>query len=228
MLQNSNLFADAKTGFCLLRSQELDGRVHIGLAYKLPHRGTEMVLDFPSTNLSIFAAGNVLGGERARSRPCDVVFDAHHILPSDDLGEAHFPPVLPPRVSDDPVVLAGIRILAEARDGDNVIGLCAGGLVVEDAALVIAQGGGIDRGGDRAPGVNLGLDLVHLRGLILENITDAAHFPVFRDGGVGEVVELYALAALVGESGASAAGVDSTAGRIDLGAESLLGFLRAC
>ena len=107
-----------------------------------------------------------------------------------------------------------------------MVGARGGLVVIQNPTLVIPQRTGINSGRDGSTRVNLGLDRVHVVGTVLEETI--ADLTVFGDGGIGEVVEFDAFSAGVGEAGAGAAGVDGRAGGVDLGAESFLGFVRAC
>mmetsp|Transcript_6337 Transcript_6337/g.8294 ORF Transcript_6337/g.8294 Transcript_6337/m.8294 type:complete len:214 (+) Transcript_6337:73-714(+) len=185
----------------LLGSQDLHRGIHVRLAHELSHRGSMVVLNLPPANLSVLATCDVLGGERARGGPRDVILNAHHVLSSHDACESHLSPVFSPAVSHDPVVLARLLVLAKADDGNNVVGLGGSGVVVEDSSLVVSEGVGVDGGCDGSAGVDFGFDLVNARGLVFEHAHDVVpDFSVFCDSGIREVVQFYTFSTSIRES----------------------------
>mmetsp|Transcript_8339 Transcript_8339/g.15109 ORF Transcript_8339/g.15109 Transcript_8339/m.15109 type:complete len:224 (-) Transcript_8339:193-864(-) len=199
-----DLFLDTKAGLDILRllgRQEHHRGVHIMMTHKLPHSRKAVVLNLMSTNLSIFTARNIVNGKSIRGHPRHMVFNTHHILPSGNLRKAHLPPVFSPAIPNDPVILAGLFVLAKADDGDNVIGLGGGGIIVEDATFVISQGSGVDGGGDWSPCVNLRLDLVRPLFLGVEHAEEVVtDFAVFCHCGIGKVVQLDAFPTAIREA----------------------------
>ena len=180
-----------------------------------------MILNLATALLSVLRTGHVLNGERSRGHPCDMIFDAHHVLTGSDFSESHLTPVLTPAVPDDPVVLLGIRILAETCDGDDVIGLGGRGFVIENTTHVISERVGVNSCRHRSSGIDLRLDLVcPLRWIFKDVKYSTSNLTILGDGCIWEKIELDALAATIGESPAGAACVDGTAGGINVGAES--------
>ena len=53
--------------------------------------------------ISTHCTGGILYSELSRGAPSNFVLNAQHILTRDDLGETFLPPILTPRVPDDPI-----------------------------------------------------------------------------------------------------------------------------
>ena len=109
-----------------------------------------VILD-SATGLPVFGAGHVLLRPSPRSYPCHSLLYPKDVLASLDPEESALAPVGTPGVSDVPKGCP-VVVLVEPNDRDNVVGMRAGTLVVENSRHPIMKGFGVDCGSNGACG----------------------------------------------------------------------------
>jgi hypothetical protein len=168
--------------------------------------------------LTALVAGEVVGGEGLRGGPAAHLLEHEGVVALLDVDVAHLAVGLTPGVADDPVLLLGVRILAPADDGDDVVN--SGALAGRDAGGVVQDRGGVNAARNRATGEDF-----------LGHVVSALDRTELGDRRVGVLVEADALAAHLREGGAGARDVLCLAVAVALlgprAAEAIRGLLRA-
>mmetsp|Transcript_19087 Transcript_19087/g.36185 ORF Transcript_19087/g.36185 Transcript_19087/m.36185 type:complete len:235 (+) Transcript_19087:58-762(+) len=229
-----------KKKICTMTNQSISKAVHllghakISLLLHVLQRGVlilfsnkfhflSVILFLSSALFSIFGTRDILDSELPGCDPSDVIFEAEHVLAHNYTCETHFSPVFSPRIANNPIRLATILIHPISGNGDNMIRLSRGTVIIQNTSLVIAEGIGVDGGGDGTAGVDLRLDLLRAGGVVVENVGETvSDGSVFRYSGIWEIVQLDAFAPIVAKCVASTASVDSRASGVHMWAESLL------
>lgn len=148
---------------------------------------------------AILIASEVVLRPRTGSGPGAVVFNSKDVVASRDPEVAHLTPVLAPGVSHTPV-FGAVWVYAKAGDGDNVVGFCRCGSVIEDAARVVMQRLAVNRASNWTASVEL-----------REHFSLPLHLAILCDCGVWEGVQGDTLSARSCESRTCTAGVERSA-----------------
>ncbi len=75
-----------------------------------------------------------------------------------------------PRIADNPIRLATILIHAVSSNGNDMIRLSRGTVIVQNTSLVIAEWIGVDGSGDGTACVDLRFDLLRTSGIVIKNV----------------------------------------------------------